>query len=108
MEKHQKKGENHFWQNRMYICEGIIRENMYWIVSMIRDFRGDRGNDYKIRMKELPENIDDISVVELRNGVGIQMLLMRRTFSRLPHGRRMSVSDVGEIRNDQIVISELN
>ena len=47
---------------------------------MIRDFRDDRGNDYKIRMKELPENIDDISVVELRNGIGIQMLLRERRF----------------------------
>lgn len=69
-----------FWQNRMYICEEIIRENIHWIVSMIRDFRGDRGNDYKIRMKELPENIDDISVVELRNVIGIQMLLREGRF----------------------------
>lgn len=60
-----------FWLNRMYVCEEIIWENMHWIVPMIRDFRGDRGNEYKIRMKELPKNIDDISVVELRNGIGI-------------------------------------
>lgn len=68
----------------MYICEEIIRENMHWIVSMIRDFRGGRGNDYKIRMKELPENIDDISVVELQNGVGIQMLLREGRFRAYP------------------------
>ena len=48
---------------------------------MIRDFRGDRGNDYKIRMKELPENI---SVVELQNGVGIQMLLREGRFRVYP------------------------
>ena len=58
----------------------LIRE-MY---EFIRDFRGDRGNDYKIRMKELPENIDDISVVELQNGVGIQMLLREGRFRVYP------------------------
>ncbi len=69
-----------FWQNRMHICEEIIRENMQWIARKIRDYRGNHGKDYQIRMLKLPETADEVSVAELRYGVGIQLLLKQGRF----------------------------
>ena len=64
----------------MHICEEIIRENMQWIVRKIRDYRGNHGKDYQIPMLKLQETADEVSVAELRYGVGIQLLLKQGRF----------------------------
>lgn len=64
-----------FWIERMRICENIIRKNMKKITSVIRNLRSKVDSNYKIKMTMLPNNANCITVVELHNLVGIQLLL---------------------------------
>ena len=63
-----------FWGNYLHICEQIIKDNMKNIISAIQNARGDISPDFEIRLIELPRNTDEMTVVEVRNFIGIQLL----------------------------------
>lgn len=67
-----------FWGNHLHICEQIIKDNMNNIISAIRSARGDISSDFEIRLAKLPENADEMTVVEVRNFMGIQFMLKQK------------------------------
>lgn len=67
-----------FWKNHLHICEQIIKDNMNNIISAIQSARGDISPDFEIRLVKLPINADEMTVVEVRNFMGIQLLMKQK------------------------------
>lgn len=67
-----------FWHDRMKLCEITVQENMLSVISAIQTIRKECTAELKVRMLVLPENADEITLVELNHFIEIQLLLQER------------------------------
>lgn len=66
-----------FWNNRLKICEDIIKRNMASISSEIRERRNNEKYDYNIKLLGMPGLPDEIKVIETKTQMGIELLLSK-------------------------------
>lgn len=66
-----------FWNNRLKICEDIIKRNMASISSAIREQRNNEKYDYNIKLLGMPGLPDEIKVIETKTQMGIELLLSK-------------------------------
>jgi len=65
-----------FWHNQLKKCEDIIENNMVKIIEIIEKMRGCHMSAHcMIRLLLLPGLADEITVIEVNNYIGIQLLL---------------------------------
>lgn len=70
----------YFWNNRLKICEDIIRRNMTSIMNVIREQRNNEGYAYNIKLLGIPKSIDKIKLIETKTQMGIELLLSESRF----------------------------
>ena len=64
-----------FWNNRLKICEDVIRRNMTSILQVIREQRNYKGYTYNIKLMGMPVSPNNINVIETKTQMGIELLL---------------------------------
>lgn len=69
-----------FWYRHLKFCESRIKLCMPTIVQAVQSMRTEAVSEYEIKLACLPENSNEIKVMEIHNFVGIQMLLEEGRF----------------------------
>lgn len=64
-----------FWNNRLKICEDVIRRNMTSILQVIREQCNYKGYTYNIKLMGMPVSPNNINVIETKTQMGIELLL---------------------------------